>query len=70
MPLLTLYLDLHISINLKTEIMTTITKTEWYLILSNEYSKYSWLTKEMNENQLSEFYSQKRTELKKIYTIL
>lgn len=50
--------------------MTTITKTEWYLILSNEYSKYSWLTKEMNENQLSEFYSQKRTELKKIYTIL
>jgi len=70
LSLLTLYLDLHISINLKTEIMTTITKTEWYLILSNEYSKYSWLTKEMNENQLSEFYSQKRTELKKIYIIL
>jgi hypothetical protein len=54
---------------IKIEIMTTITTTEWYLILSKEFSKYSFITKEMNENQMSEFYSQIRIELKTKYKI-
>lgn len=49
--------------------MKTITTTEWYLILSKEFSKYSFITKEMNENQMSEFYSQIRIELKTKYKI-
>jgi len=60
---------LHISIKQKNKIMKTITRTEWYLILSKEFSKYSYITKEMNENQMSEFYSKIRIELKTKYKI-
>jgi hypothetical protein len=50
--------------------MTTVTKTEWYMILSVEFSKHSWYTREMNEQQFSEWSSNKRTELKRMYKII
>ena len=49
--------------------MKTINKTEWYSILSAEYSKYEWIMKAMNESQLSELVSNIKSDLRKQYKI-
>jgi hypothetical protein len=50
--------------------METINKTEWYLILSQEYSKYDWIMRAMNESQLNELCSSIRSRLKQQYKVI
>lgn len=50
--------------------MKTINKTEWYLILSRECMRYEWIMKAMNEAQLSELFTNIKSDLRKQYKVV
>jgi len=50
--------------------MKTINKTEWYAILSTEFTKYEWIMKEMNESQVSELVTNLKSDLRKQYKVV